>query len=189
MRRRGRSPTERWSTNAEQDDDSDVSVILDTDDQEEMIRQLERDAQKQSRFFQSFFSVVGGFGMVVSLFIYPILCQEECSQRIVPCWAHALVSSGAHGLSIKLSQAKMNYEEPRLPFSSGFFGILIILHVVPPLLWVIGVFDQDVEHFHLGLALGNLVTLVGALLLLWDEQSTRKALNDLNGAKYEHKTL
>ena len=62
MRRRGRSPTERFrATNGIQqqysdDDDSDISV-LDTDDQEAIIRKLEQDAQQQSRLFQGIFSM------------------------------------------------------------------------------------------------------------------------------------
>jgi hypothetical protein len=214
MRRRG-SPTARFeATNSafessEEDDDDDM--IMDTDEQEELIRFMQEDAQKQSQLFQTAFSLVGGFAMVISLFVYPFLCHDECSQRLFSCWAHAIVSCGTHGLSIKLSRS-MNPRYPTSgmeddddggggrknddllipPFSlvkSTLFGILVVVHVLPLLLWVMGIFDKDVEHFHLGLVLGNVVTLLGSFLLLWDAQSTREALSDLDGAKYEHKSL
>ena len=54
---------------------------------------------------------------------------------------------------------------------------------------MIGSFDGDTEHFHVGLTLGNLVSMVGALTLLWDAYMTREAFADLIGAKYEHKSL
>jgi hypothetical protein len=228
MRRRGRSPTRQFeatnsafetSSDDDDEDDDGGDTMMDTDEQDELIRSMEEDAQKQSQLFQTAFSLVGGFAMVTSLFVYPFVCHDECSQRLLSCWTHAIISSGTHGLSIKISRSmnrcyprrsaddadnggdddvNSNYDKdplipiPPPPFSfakSTLFGILVLLHVAPLLLWVMGGFDQDVEHFHLGLLLGNLVTLLGSFLLLWDLQSTRQALSDLNGAKYEHKSL
>lgn len=210
MRRRGRSPTERFkATNsaldASEEENGDNAVILDTDDQEELIRTMEEEAKKQSQLFQTAFSLVGGFAMVVSLFVYPFLCHDECSQRLFSCWTHAIVSCGTHGLSVKVSRSTNRYPNgvdhieddinddagpaPIFPSLPSLFGILVVLHVLPLVLWVLGAFDRDVEHFHLGLVLGNLVTLLGSFLLYWDAQSTQQALNDLHGAKYEHKSL
>lgn len=201
MNRRGRSPTKKSrSTNAVL-----VEDMIDTEDQEELIQSLKKEAQQQSELFQKVFAVVSVFAMVVSLFVYPFLCYDECSQRLVSCWTHALVSCMMHGLSIYCSRRK-NTSIPSNSTSTSDtttdpivlcesvwkikqFQIAAVLNVSPLLLWVVGVFDQDVEHFHLGLVLGNVVTLVGAFLMVWDTQSTQQALNELNGAKYEHKTL
>jgi len=140
--------------------------------------------------------------MMISLFVYPFLCHDECSQRLVSCWTHAMFSCGTHGLSIRLSRS-MNLQEtkkdkegmeydpsPSVAFwTTDLFHVGVALNILPLVLWVVGLFHQDVEHFHLGLALGNVVTFLGSSILLWDVHSTRHALADMNGAKYEHKSL
>lgn len=176
---------------------------MDTDDQDDLIHSLQEDARKQSELFQKAFAAVGGFAMVTSLLVYPFLCHDECSKRLASCWTHAIVSCGTHGLSIRLSRS-MNYprqhsdaeEDDYGPsplfvafWKTPLFAAAIALHILPLVLWVVGVFDQDVEHFHLGLVFGNVVTLLGSSILLWDVYSTRRALSELNGAKYEHKSL
>ncbi len=211
MKRRGRSPTKKSrSTNAILDGE-----MIDTDDQELLIRSLEEEAHQQSQLFQKAFAAVGGFAMVISLLVYPFLCHEECSQRLISCWTHAIVSCVTHGLSIQCSRCrnrKDNCDEDEQDdddknnksdeddgidpmilaisiWKTKLFQGAVVLNLLPLLLWIVGFFDQDLEHFHLGLVLGNVVTLVGAFLLLWDVQSTRQALDELNGAKYEHKSL
>lgn len=208
MRRRGRSPTERReATNgvtSSEDDSDDDAVVLDSDDQEALIRSLEVDARKQSKLFQEAFTAIGCFAMFMTLFVYPFLCFDECSKRLVSCWTHAIVSCGTHVVSIVLSRSMNNpddklddqhdthYDSP-LPTSAFWttplFGLAVCLHILPLFLWVYGAFDQDIEHFHVGLVIGNIVTLSGASILLWDVHSTRQAIADLHGAKYEHKSL
>ena len=202
MRNRGRSPTESLrATNAVQDS-SDHCEILDTDDQEELIQCLKAQSQRQAKFFQTAFAGVGIVAMVISLFLYPFFCRDECSTRPLSCWTHAFISCGTHTVSIKMSrsltvlvnghgdtQASDPMLPPRALFQSHVFLLWVAAHVIPLFLWVIGSFDGDTEHFHIGLTLGNLVSMVGALTLLWDAYTTREAFTDLCGAKYEHKSL
>jgi hypothetical protein len=202
MRKRGRSPTENLhSTNAVHDG-SDHDDILDTADQDELIETLDAESRSQSKRFQTAFAVVAIFAMAISLFVYPFLCHDECSTRPILCWSHAILSCGSHALSIKLSLAMnvlvdphghLKPSDPMFPpravLESPMFVLGAVAHVVPVLLWVLGTFHQDMEHFHIGLTLGNLVTLLGALTILWDTYTTRQALDDLYGAKYEHKSL
>jgi len=202
MRNRGRSPTEcSRATNAAQDSSSHCEM-LDTDDQEELIKGLEAQSQRQAKFFQTAFAGVGVFAMVISLFFYPFFCLDECSTRPISCWTHAFISCGTHAVSIKMSQSlsmlvnehgEIQASDPMLPpralFQSWVFWVWVAVHLVPLLLWVIGSFDGDAEHLHIGLILGNLVSMVGALTLLWDAYTTREAFADLIGAKYEHKSL
>jgi hypothetical protein len=65
----------------------------------------------------------------------------------------------------------------------------VLLVVIPVILWLTGKFADDIEHFHVGLVVGNLVTFVGSMMLRWDVRSTTRFLEDLHGAKYEHKSL
>jgi hypothetical protein len=127
------------------------------------------------------FRVVVGFAVVVSLF-YPLLCQDECSRpsgNWLVCWTHALYSALNHVLVIVLV-TKQNI----MPFLA--VGTLVPLVVV----WRLGFFSEDhIDHFHIGLIIGNVVTLLGSFLLRWDAQSARNALMELNASKYRHKGL
>lgn len=209
MKRRGRSPTEKsYATNAarydlqdedDNDDENDVNedLIMDTDDQEDLIQSLQEQAQEQVQLFQKAFLVVGVLAIVITLFVYPFLCYEECSLRRLSCGTHAIFSSISHGLMIYSSQY-LRLQSPHndallvLPVSilkSTPFLLATILNVIPIISWVTGAFHLDVEHFHLGLVVGNVLTLLGSFLLVWDAQSTQQALDELYGAKYEHKSL
>jgi hypothetical protein len=202
MRKRGRSPTECFQATNAVRDAADQAEMLDTDDQEAFIQSMEAESRRQSKFFQTAFLGVGVFAMVVSLFVYPLLCQDECSSRVLSCCAHAIASCGTHGFSIKISRSLNSLVDelgdskpsdpmlpPRAVIESPIFLLWSVANLLPFVLWVVGVFDRDVEHFHIGLALGNLVTSMGALSLLWDTYTTRQAFADLHGAKYEHKSL
>lgn len=192
IRRRGRSPTKHLGTNTAEA--SDALEFLDTDDQDALVESLAYESKAQAQQFQKLFGLVGLFAIFVSLG-YPFLCQEECSVRAFSCWFHVLSSCGTHGLSIWLSrvdlEALWSTEETgrvqMFPPIATLFGILV--NLVPIVFWVGGIFHADVEHFHVGLGLGNVVTFTGSLLLRWDAVSTYAALEDLDGAKYEHKSL
>jgi TRAP-type uncharacterized transport system fused permease subunit len=155
---------------------------MDKDDQDALVESMEDEAWQQTKQFQRFFGFVGGFAVLVSL-AYPLLCQEECSVRWTTCWIHSIVSSVNHVCAILLSRRNQRSQDFQLLVAT------IFLVAAPSALWVFGNFAEDVEHFHVGLLVGNLVTFLGALLLRWDIESTSKALDDLNGAKYEHKSL
>lgn len=212
LRKRGRSPSAPLQyryTNAvnneecsSEDYDDDDEIILDTDDQEDVIHSLQEQSYRQSKQFQTLFFGVGVFAMIISL-VYPFLCHDECSSRLFSCWSHTLVSCGSHVLSIKLSRSLQYLEDengelrpladPMLPphsvLASPTFLAAAGANLVPLVLWISGAFDQDIDHFHIGLVMGNMVTLVGSIIVLWDWYSTRQALAELNGAKYEHKSL
>jgi hypothetical protein len=156
---------------------------MDIDDQDLLVHSLEDQAFQQTKDFQRYFGLVVGFAVLVSL-VYPLLCQEECSTQWAACWIHAAVSSLTHALSILLSRKD--------PPSSRDLPLLLatsVPTVIAVLLWLAGKFAEDIEVFHLGLILGNIVSFMGSLLLRWDIQSTKTALEELHGAKYEHKSL
>ena len=180
MRRRGRSPTCHMGTNA------NTEEYLDKDDQDALVESLEVEALAQNRQFQTYFGIVGGFAALISL-IYPLLCQQECSSQWFTCWFHALVSLFAHLGAIYLSRTDPSSLRAQQPLAVVALTTVVI--VIPILLWIMGFFSEDIEHFHIGLTIGNLVTFVGTMLLRWDVYSTTKALEDLHGAKYEHKSL
>jgi hypothetical protein len=157
-------------------------LLLDEDDQEQLLQSLEQEVAKQARQFQKLFALVGGFAFLVSLF-YPFLCATECSSKwIIICWTHAVYSATMHGIVILISRDLRQQSRQAI-------YCLSILIIIPIILWILGKFADDIEHFHLGLMIGNIVTFVGWLLLRWDARSSGKALDDLNSAKYEHKSL
>ena len=177
MKRRGRSPTPRKEII--QDDP------LDEQDQQQLIESLEQEAAQQTRQFQLFFSIVGSFAILVAL-SYPFLCPTECSTKWISCGIHSLYSAINHGLMIlSVSRDDINSRA-----HGRWFYALSLYTIIPFAIWLLlANFDLDREHFHLGLIIGNVVTWIGCVLLRWDTTSTRRALDDLHAAKYEHKSL
>jgi len=178
MRRRGRSPTVYEGTNTE------TIEYLDSDDQDELLESLEIEAAEAIRRFRLYFVLVACFAIFLSL-ILPLLCQEECSEQALFCWTHSIYASILHGLSIFL--AKNAGKRSNQDFH--WFVLTFVLVSIPMLVWTLGKIKDDIEHFHLGLALGNMTTLSGCMFLRWDDQSTAKSLQELHGLKYEHKSL
>ena len=184
MRHRGQSPTSTKPTIDVNDNDNEEekAEFLDQDDQDKLVEKMAQEVAHQTQQFQKMFRMVAGFAVVVSLF-YPWLCQDECarpnSQYWLVCWTHALYSALNHALVIVLVAKK----EKVMPFLAA--GTLVPLVVV----WIFGFFSEDIEHFHIGLVIGNVVTLLGSFLLRWDAQSTRNALVELDASKYRHKAL
>jgi hypothetical protein len=149
--RRGRSPTPKTVeqvTNAsleddDDDDDNDDSpttttnneLFLDEDDQAALVQTLQEDATRQARHFQTLFSWVCGFAILVSA-TYPWLCASTClaqdgdnnhikgsdvtleEQRLyyfLPrrnCWIHSLYSITCHGLVIYLTLSLLPAPSP-----------------------------------------------------------------------------
>jgi hypothetical protein len=147
--RRGRSPTpktvEQVTNASHEDDDNDdhspatnaTELFLDEDDQAALVQTLQEDATRQARYFQTLFSWVCGFAILVSA-TYPWLCASTClahgdndndnnqgsdvtleEQRLyyfLPrrhCWIHSLYSVTCHGLVIYLTVLLMSV--PSLP--------------------------------------------------------------------------
>ena len=185
-KRRGRSQTRySESTNADRSDEHDEP--LDEDDQRELVESLEREAAVQTRFFQDVFAFgIGGIAIVFSLTL-PLLCPEECTANDgtkLACWSHAVVSSGVHAWSIHpfLLTRSLTTRSPSIVID-------VMLQVIPIVLWLTGFVSNDEDHFHLALLIGNLVTFFGARLMYWDVESTKKSIEDLDAARYRHKTL
>ena len=174
MKRRGRSPTVYEGTNTLSDD------CMDSDDQTLLVETLEKEAAEAMMRFRYYFVSIGNFAIAASL-VLPLLCQEECRSQSLFCWVHSIYSSLLHGMSISLAK------KPGNDFS--LFVMSFILASIPMIVWLMGRFEYDVEHFHLGLALSNMITLTGCMLLRWDDTVTRKSLKELNELKYSHKSL
>jgi hypothetical protein len=144
---------------------------------------------------------IGGFAIVFSL-IFPLLCPDECAannndnNNATICWLHAVYSSLTHAWVIypfvmkETSQTRRGVSKLR---TRTDFIVIAFLQLLPIILWLTGFFiavQQDDDHFfHLALIIGNVVTYIGAHLIHWDIQSTRKAIEELDSARYKHKAL
>lgn len=182
--RRGRSQTKySKSTNAYWSDDEP----LDEDDQRELLESLEKEAAVQTLFFQAVFCFgIGGMAIVFSL-ILPLLCTDECSAddgRRLACWFHSAYASGVHAWTIHPFALKRS-----LTISPPPIAIDITVQAIPTVLWLTGFVSKDEDYFHLALIIGNVVTLLGARLIYWDMQSTKKVLENLDAARYKYKSL
>ena len=174
MRRRGRSPTVYEGTNTLSDD------YMDSDDQNVLVETLEKEAAEAMMRIRFFFVSIGYFAIAASL-VLPFLCQEECSAQSLSCWGHSIYSSILHLMSISLAKKQAS--------DFNLFMVTFILASLPMIVWLMGKFEYDIEHFHLGLTLANMTTLTGCMLLRWDDSETAKSLEELNELKYTHKSL
>mmetsp|Transcript_2494 Transcript_2494/g.5434 ORF Transcript_2494/g.5434 Transcript_2494/m.5434 type:complete len:207 (+) Transcript_2494:97-717(+) len=201
--RRGRSPTAyAGSTNdgSGHDDDDDtygagrVVESMDEDDQKALIEKLRNQAMNQQVFFQQLFGYgVGGFGVVLSLAL-PIICQEECQFMQIECWSHSFISLGLHILAVypfvvgttptPTTTARDNHARK---FQQKMIGV--VSQLLPFIVWLLGWFGDDRDHFHLSLLIGNAITFFGHHFIMWDIESTNKAICDLEKAQYNHKSL
>jgi len=216
--RRGRSPTRyEDATNADIDIDVDVDVdvdadsMMDEDDQRELVETLQREAAAQTRFFQKVFGYgIGGMAMVLSL-VFPLLCPDECGvdrETARACWIHSVLSFAVHArtllpflsepsasklVSTSKATSKATSTATSTATATSFTipdAVDVLSQAVPILIWWGGLFStHDEDHFHLALLIGNFVTFVGARLMHWDMRATERALEDLDGARYKHKSL
>lgn len=215
--RRGRSPTAYTGTTSNagvdsdserNNDDHDGSVEpMDEDEQRALIEKLRKEAADQTSFFQMMFGYgVGGFGIVLSLAL-PIICQEECQHTQIECWGHSFISLALHILAvypfvmtngntistITASKQQSGSDSRSSSLSScptTFQKIIgIILQLTPVAVWLLDGFGDDRDHFHFALLIGNAITFSGHHFIVWDIESTNKALADLEKAQYNHKSL
>lgn len=201
------SSTDKDTESTTDDDaDDDKEQFIDEDDQKDLVESLQSEANIQSIFFQNLFGYgIGGLAILFSL-IFPLLCPDECAanyndnnnnNNATICWLHAFYSSLTHAWVIypfvtkKTSQTRRRVSKIRA--ITDFIGIA--LQLLPIILWLTGFFiiavqqDGDAHFFHLALIIGNFVTYIGAQLIYWDIQSTRKAIEELDSARYKHKAL
>lgn len=181
-RRRGRSPTQYSdATNAVE------AEPLDEDDQKELVESLEKEAAEQTKLFQAMFGFgIGGMAIVFSL-IFPVLCPEECNvdrTTAMACWSHSIYSSILNAWVVYpfISRRSLTTKPPSI-------AIDLVLQTIPIALWFAGFFGPDDDFFHVALFIGNILTFLGARIMYWDVQSTKKSLESLDAARYRHKTL
>ena len=190
---------------------------MDEDDQKALVEKLRKDATEQTRFFQLLFGYgVGGFGCVLAIAL-PILCHDECQSTLLECWGHSTVSFGLHVLSVYPFVSPTIHsvrDSSRITVSSPTDETersnslkpsttkntsnaeskrtriyYIVLQLIPCCVWLMGDTGDDPDHFHLVLLIGNAISFLGSLVLLWDIDSTNKALADLESSQYKHKSL
>ena len=201
VKRRGRSQTPAdQCTNAASHgrEDGEPVCYMDEDDQDELVTSLQDDAIRQAKQFHKFFAFVCLFAIFVTV-LYPWLCPVDCSNKQFRCWIHTGYSVLLHALDIALQkhtpfentpQSTMIGMKAALFISSrGLILAAASLTVLPLVLLLVGAITDDVEDFHLGLIVGNMVTFGGLVLLRWDAASTNRALEELNGSKYKYKDL
>eukprot|EP00525_Craspedostauros_australis_P012530 CAMPEP_0198117266 /NCGR_PEP_ID=MMETSP1442-20131203/17503_1 /TAXON_ID= /ORGANISM="Craspedostauros australis, Strain CCMP3328" /LENGTH=209 /DNA_ID=CAMNT_0043775287 /DNA_START=1 /DNA_END=630 /DNA_ORIENTATION=- len=173
--------------------------FLDETEQDELVRSLEAEALQQTKLFQSAYRYISAFAVLVSL-SYPLLCADECSAAWVSCWLHATVSAVLHIVTMVgitkhedimlccVSDASQQMNKT----STSWLYVPTIATVATALLllvWYAGYFGSDKDHFHIGLTIGNGVTVLAGRMLQWDARTTIGSLKDLNAAKYHHKSL
>ena len=175
---RGRSPT-KYCTSTNSDP-------IDEDEQRELVESLRRDAAVQEmQLFKVYGFGIGGMAIVFSL-IFPLLCPDECSTGAAGCWSHAVYSSLTHLYVIHPFVLKNTSTRV---LATRMDAVAFLLQAIPIIFWFAGFFSRGEDNFHLILLIGNAISYLGAHLVCWDMQSTLKSIEELDAARYKHKTL
>lgn len=155
---------------------------MDEDDQNELVEAIRLEAEQQTKNFRRYFTYIGAGAIVIAI-SDPFICQEECAQQLTSCWTHSIFSAIFHGVAVVLARRASNGQD------FHWFLLTFAFVAIPMILWIMGLFHEDIEHLHIGLLLSNMITFSGCLLLRWDDHSTSIAIGDLHDSKYGHKTL
>lgn len=161
---------------------------LDEQEQEKVVQSLMDEANEQIELIHNIFSRICEAAILLCLIVGATSADPWS-------WLHVVGASFLHWGAIQVAATAKPQKDERS-----------IIRKIAPLAVVVvvaGAFlypnssrpkrakrhiDHDVSHF-MGLAMSNVVTMIGALYLKWDSKSTKKALEDLEKSKYHFKSL
>ena len=179
------------------DEGDEQAEPMDETEQQQVVDQLREDALEQMELVHGIFSTVCRGAMMLSLLL-------GVTTGDVQGWMHVILAVVLHWGAIRMA-ATAKPGTNTSSYDNGFttYGvpILVLLTVMRVVLSMnnstnnsssikVGRKNQHDDHVHhLGLALSNVVTMLGAMYLKHDSQSTKKALEELEKSKYRYKSL
>jgi putative exporter of polyketide antibiotics len=151
--------------------DDHLADPIDEDEQEEITRNLEHDASAQMKEINQIFATICAVASVGCLIVAIAVTRDDLTGRI-----HAVLAAAFHYLARQHSM------------SSQLNDAVVLGVALLPILLLLTI-GADESEIHWSLSLGNLLTGVGVIYLRRENQSTTKAITDLNAAKYRHKSI
>jgi len=185
----------RQQDTSSNDDDGTNKEIepMDEIEQAKLVKKMRQDAMAQMELIHNIFSRVCEAAMVLCL-VLGVAAQDMWG------WVHVVLSIGLHwGASSMANMAVAANTTTTTSSSSAIQKVLPIITLLTVLMILPKTFrgsqsmssntnDDDHSH-HLGLAISNVVTMLGAMYLKHDGHTTMKSIEELENSKYSHKTL
>jgi uncharacterized protein with PQ loop repeat len=191
-RGRGREPRDNDVTNE--------FVFLDEDDQNRLVQEIQTKVnEQQARIVKLFQWLCRVTAVLTILFVWLSVASASDAESLSDNkynkydehkraqtwqWLHGLASAGLH-----LQQATQCTVQS---FRAVSFMMMIVANVALASFAVWNARTEQADSFvfaHQGLVLSNLVTILGAWVVRWDEKDTIWQLTELKQAKYRYKDL
>ena len=182
------------SSKAEKEKEAEQAEPIDEVQQQQVVDQLREEALEQMELAQSIFSTVCTGAMMLCLLL-GVTTSED-----IQGWMQVIIAVVLHWGAIQIAATA----KPGAAASYGFSGtyvptLFMLLSILGVAASIYTTNSSNIKlgskrHFddhghHLSLALSNVVTMLGALYLKHDSQSTKKALEQLEQSKYHFKSL
>jgi len=194
----------RESPDQQQQDKEQVQPI-DEAEQQQIVDELRQSALKQMEMIQTIFSTACKGAMLLSLLL-------GITTGDVKGWIHVLLSIFLHWLAIQTAaSAKLDVNNTGNGANTCINSnnnnsstLSLFTTCMPILILLVVVFTSVFKNFsstnhknyshndyihHLGLALSNVVTMLGAVYIKHDSKSTKIALEQLDQSQYRYKSL
>ena len=178
------------------DDTKDYVVEpIDETEQAQLVEQLRQQALEQMDLIHNIFSRVCEAAMVLCILLGLTSMTDFFG------WAHVLGSVALHwaarSIAANIKTTTISSQQQQHTAGGAVFdkilpvvALLTVVAILPLTLENIGSSSSGSGHdHHLGMALTNIVTMLGALYIKHDSQSTMKQVETLEKSKYNYKSL
>ena len=154
---------------------------MDEDEQDELVASLEKEGNQQIQFMNKMFTAVCFMAMGITVLL---VAFHGGGLRQ---FTHALYSAGVHWLARTHAMVSSGALQ-----SSNTFVLLILLVLAP--LYILASFTTSMNEdgtstLHWCIALANLLVAICSILLRMESVSTIQSLEQLQGSKYQYKSL
>jgi hypothetical protein len=156
------------------------SPLLDEDEQEEVVASLEKEGTQQIERMNKIFTAICIMAIAMTLVVVALDGGV----------AHGIYSAGVHWLARTHATMDPCAAAPTSVHSNTF--TLLILLVLSPFLFLVSSLasmNADDKTLHWSIALANLLVALCAFLLRMESTNTFRALEALEGSKYQYKSL
>jgi hypothetical protein len=165
---------------------ADESPLMDEDEQEEVVALLKQEGTQQIKRMNNIFTAICILAIAMTLVV--IAFHGSSVMHL----AHGIYSVGVYWLA-RAHATMASCAAVRSSVWSNMFALLILL-VLSPLL-VLASYSLAIKHedgsitLHWSIALANLLVALCSILLRMESVNTFKALESLEGSKYQYKSL
>lgn len=194
---------------------ADVVDLLDQDDQDQLVRDMEQDMEKQERHIESAFRAVCravallsiAAGCIVQRLRYQQMKRRgirptEMDFQLLCMWAHVVLAALLHWNTCQWVVFRDNGNPSPMVGLSRKKLTPVLVGVLGLLVAAIGLFCARLTHaeasfigyhgivyLHYSLFLSNLVVVAGAMFIRIEQTYSKKMMDDLRESQYHFKSI